>query len=233
MLLWDGTLVILIPAVLLALYAQLRVSAAFGKYSKVAVRSGVSGAEAAQYILRYEAQVEPATAPVALAVGIEPVGGNLTDHYDPRKNILRLSEPVYGGRSLAAVGVAAHEAGHAIQRASGYAPLALRAVLVPAATAQQLTWVLFIIGLFAHLPILQNIAIWVFVGAVAFTAITLPVEFNASARAVALLRSSGLVAEDEIGGVRAVLNAAALTYVAAALMAVLQLLRMLMLRDRD
>jgi len=230
--LWDSTFIILIPAVLLALYAQYRVSAAFGKYSKVPVRSGVSGAQAAQYILQYEAQIEPATAPIARAVGIERVGGNLTDHYDPRSNILRLSEPVYGGSSIAAVGVAAHEAGHAIQRATGYGPLALRAVLVPAATAQQLTWLLFILGLFAHLPVLQNVAIWIFSAAVAFTAITLPVEFNASARAVALLRSSGLVAEDEIGGVRAVLNAAALTYVAAALMAILQLLRMILLRDR-
>jgi len=229
MFLWDSTIIIIIPAVVLALVAQARVQAAFKKWSQVAARSGYTGAQAAQRLLQQGASQFGPDSGIA-SVGIKPGGGFLSDHYNPVTRTLSLSPEVYQGRSIAALAIAAHETGHAYQHAGGYGALALRSILVPAATAGQLSWLLFIVGMFAHLPVLQNVAIWVFAGAVLFTFVTLPVEYNASSRAAVMLEHSGLIAPDEMRGVKAVLGAAALTYVAAALMAALQLVRMLLLR---
>jgi Zn-dependent membrane protease YugP len=211
------------------MWAQVRVKSTFARYSKVPARSGMSGASAARAILRG----------AGLGVEVEPVGGQLTDHYDPRKRKLRLSEGVYGSKSLAALGVAAHEAGHAIQHSAGYAPMAIRSFFVPVATigshgAMPLFFIGLVFGGAKGLPfgqLLMTIAIIIFAAAVVFYLITLPVEINASRRAMALLTSQGIIGEDEAPAARKVLTAAALTYLAAALMAVLQLVYMI-LRSR-
>jgi Zn-dependent membrane protease YugP len=239
--LWDWTIVLLFPALILAIWAQAKVKSAYAKYSKVRARSGMTGAQVAADMLRRGDLVAVGGRPRALealgAVQVEAVAGELTDHYDPRDKVLRLSEPVYGGDSLAAIGVAAHEAGHAIQDAAGYPALVLRTTLVPAAQlGSGLAFPLFLVGLFfAHsgLRFLMDVGILLFSAAVVFTLVTLPVEFNASRRALRLLDQGGYLAADEIQGARAVLNAAALTYVAAAAMAIMQLLRLILLRGRD
>jgi Zn-dependent membrane protease YugP len=230
MFLWDSTIIILIPAIILGIIAQARVSSAFKRWSQVPARSGYSGAQIAQYLLRQGTVQLGEKGAVLGTVGIRAANGFLSDHYNPANETLNLSPEVYEGRSIAALAIAAHETGHAYQHATGYAALALRSLLVPAAQAGQLCWLLFIIGLFARTPLLQNVAIWIFAGATLFTFATLPVEFNASSRAKVMLQQSGLVAAEEMPGVNAVLNAAALTYVAAALMAAMQLLRMILLR---
>ncbi len=230
MLIWDSTIIIVIPAVILAAIAQAMVSRAFNKWSRVAARSGYTGAEVAQLLLRHGAARFGDRGAGLSQVSITSGEGFLSDHYNPLNRTLSLSPDVYHGNSIAALAVAAHETGHAFQHATGYGPLGLRSILVPAATAGQLSWVLFIIGLFVHLPVIQNIAIWIFAGATLFTFVTLPVEFNASSRAMGMLQEAGVLATDELPGARSVLGAAALTYVAAALMAALQLLRMILLR---
>jgi len=224
MFLWDWTLIILLPAVALGIYAQAKVSAAFGKWSRVAARRGLTGADAARYLLQLAGIYD---------VRIEPSQGMLSDHYDPRNKVLRLSPEVYSQPSLAAIGVAAHEAGHAIQHATGYAALGFRNALVPLAATSNLWVLLFIIGLFFGSPTLQNVAILLFSATVLFMLVTLPVEFDASRRAIRLVEETGILAADEVPAAREVLNAAALTYVAAALMAILQLVRLLMLRRED
>ena len=167
-------------------------------------------------------------------VRIEPVQGRLADHYDPRDKVLRLSPGVYESDSLAALGVAAHETGHALQHRDGYALLALRSAIVPLASyGTNAAWILFLLGAIASIPALMDLGIVLFLGYVIFALITLPVEFNASSRAVQLLQAHGFVMPQEAQGVRAVLNAAALTYVAAAAMAVLQLVRLIALRNRN
>jgi len=230
MLLFDPLFWIIVgPAFLVAMWAQVRVKSTFARYSKVPARSGMSGASAARAILRG----------AGLGVEVEPVGGQLTDHYDPRKRKLRLSEGVYGSNSLAALGVAAHEAGHAIQHSVGYAPMAIRSFFVPVASiGSHAAMPLFFIGMFIGgargMPfgqLLMTIGIIVFAAVVVFQLVTLPVEINASRRAMALLTSQGIVGDDEAPAARKVLTAAALTYVAAALMAVLQLVYMI-LRSR-
>ena len=222
---WYASMWILIPAVLLGIYAQIKVQSAFAKWSKVRNASGMTGAQAAERMLR---------AAGVSGVVIQPASGMLSDHYNPMNRTLNLSEPVYGSSSIAAVGVAAHEAGHAIQHAKGYFPLALRTVLVPAAQFGNYLWIiLFIIGFAVHNPTLMWAGIAVFSAAVVFTIITLPVEFNASSRAVRALESSGTLVSGELDGAKAVLGAAALTYVAAALMAILQLLRLVLLARRN
>lgn len=231
--LWDSSILIVIPAVILAFIAQIMVQSAFGRWSKVAARSGYTGAEAAQLLLRRGAVALGSQGAELGAVTIQQGEGFLSDHYNPIRRTLSLSPEVYHGNSVAALAIAAHETGHAFQHATGYGALALRNILVPAATAGNLSWILFVVGLLARSPLLQNIAIWIFAGATLFTFVTLPVEYNASARARALLAESGLVAPDEMPGVQQVLQAAALTYVAAALMAVLQLVRMIVLRQSD
>ncbi|MBC7286749.1 MAG: zinc metallopeptidase [Armatimonadetes bacterium] len=222
--LWDWTWIILLPAVILGIYAQARVSAAFSKWSRVAARRGMTGADAASFLLRaagiYDVQIEPSR-------------GFLSDHYDPRQKVLRLSPEVYGRSSIAAIGVAAHEAGHAIQHAEQYPALALRNALVPLASMSNLWILLFFIGFLFASPTLQNLGILLFGATVLFMLFTLPVEFDASRRALRALDETGLLAEDELRGARQVLSAAAMTYVAAALMAVLQLLRLMMLRRED
>jgi Zn-dependent membrane protease YugP len=185
--------------------------------------SGYTGARAAAELLRRQGLTD---------VRVERVQGFLADHYDPRRKVLRLSPDVHDGSSLAALGVAAHEAGHALQHHDRYAPLVLRSAVVPLASfGTNAAIILFMIGLVASLPTLMDLGILLFLGYVVFARVTLPVEFNASRRAVALLRGQGFVLPHETAGVRAVLNAAALTYVAAAAMAVLQLLRLVLLRN--
>jgi Zn-dependent membrane protease YugP len=219
---YDSTFLLLIPAILLAVYAQWKVGSTFTRFSHVPTVSGRTGAEVAAELLRRRG---------LLGVKIEPVEGMLADHYDPRTRTLRLSPQVYGSASVAAVGVAAHECGHAFQHAERYAPLALRNAIVPVATlGTNAAMILFMIGMFASLPRLMDLGILLFTGYIAFALITLPVEFDASRRAVQVLQGEGLVMPREAEGVRTVLNAAALTYVAAAAMAVMQLLRLILLR---
>jgi uncharacterized protein len=222
---WDPTMIIIIPALLLALYAQLRVQSTYAQYSQVPISNRLTGAQVAQEILRRNG---------LSGVEIERVEGVLSDHYDPRDRTLSLSSDVYDGISVAAAGVAAHETGHAIQHARGYAPLALRSAMVPTVQfGSWLAWPIFILGFLFHSGTMIQLGILVFTAFVAFTVVTLPVEFDASARAMRALQEEGLVNADELRGVRAVLTAAALTYVAAAAMAILQLLRMLLLARRE
>lgn len=220
---WDPTFVLLLPAIALAIYAQVRVKSTFQRYSEVRSSSGYTGARVAEELLRRQGITD---------VKVEPVSGMLADHYDPRARVLRLSPEVYGSDSLAALGVAAHETGHAVQHRVGYPALALRSAIVPlAGVGTSAAWILFLLGLIFSQPALMDLGILLFLGYVLFALVTLPVEFNASARAVALLQGQGFVLPQEAQGVRAVLNAAALTYVAAAAMAVLQLMRLLVLRN--
>lgn len=218
---WDPTMLLMIPGLLLSLWAGSRVKGTFARYSRVGTASGVTGAQAAAALARSR----------NLAVRIErSPGGSLSDHFDPASNTLRLSEEVYAGRSVAAVGVAAHEMGHALQKADGYGPLALRNGLVPMANlGSGLSWPLLLLGLVLGNKYLALAGVVVFSLAVLFTLITLPVEFNASKRALSLLVQDGIVSRAELPGAKAVLDAAALTYVAAALSAVLMLLRMVLL----
>lgn len=207
--------VFLAPAILLALWAQGRVKLAYEQARVVAPRSGVTGAEAAMAILRRSG---------IPGVGIEPVGGHLSDHYDPRTKVLRLSADVYQGRSLAALGIAAHEAGHALQDASGYPLLSIRNAIVPlAATGGSLSWVLLGIGLLLGSMKLFWLGIVLFSLTVVFQIVNLPVEFDASRRAKTLLRDLGLVSSDEEPLVKRVLGAAAMTYVAATVSSLLTL----------
>ncbi len=220
---WDPTMIIVIPAVLLALYAQLRVQSTYAQYSQVPISNGLTGAQVAQEILRRNG---------LSGVEIERTEGVLSDHYDPRTRTLSLSSDVHDGMSVASAGVAAHETGHAIQHARQYAPLAVRSAMVPTVQfGSWLAWPLFIIGFLFHSGTMVQLGILVFTAFVAFTVVTLPVEFDASARAMRALREEGLVTSDELRGVRSVLTAAALTYVAAAAMAILQLARMLLLAN--
>ena len=221
---FDPTFILLIPAFILAIYAQSKVKSTFARYSQVRSLRGLTGEEVSRAILDMRGLGE---------VKVEPVKGNLSDHYDPRKKILRLSEPVHGSDSVAALGVAAHEAGHALQHADNYGPLMLRSSIVPVVSFGSWTaFPLFFIGfLFAsNLAWLMDVGIIFFSGAVALSLITLPVEFNASSRALALLQEGGYLNEKEIPHARKVLNAAAWTYVAAATMAITQLVRLLILR---
>lgn len=227
--LFDPTYIIVIPGIILTLWAQAKVKSAFSKYSRVGAHSGVTGAEVARQIL---------TSSGVHNVSIEPVRGQLTDHYDPQAGVLRLSDGVYDSRSIAALGIAAHEAGHAVQHAVNYPALALRTAIAPAAaTGSQLGIWIFMIGLiaawFANGPLwIMDAGIILFGVAVVFTLITLPVEFNASKRALAVLAKGGYLTSEEIPHAKAVLDAAAWTYVAAAATAVLTLLRLLILRGR-
>lgn len=234
---WDPTFLLLIPALIFALWAQWKVKSTYSEYAQVANRRGLTGAETAQLILR--------DADVAMAgqrwgrgdgVALEPVGGTLTDHYDPRSRTLRLSQDIYYGRSVAALGIAAHEVGHAIQHANGYAPLLARNFVYPVSRfGSTLAFPIFIVGMFLGPgtgQIVMQIAIMMFAAAVGFTVITLPVEFNASRRAMKALANGGYLTQDELRGARKVLRAAAMTYVAAAGMAALQLVRMILLSNR-
>lgn len=226
---YDPTYMLIVISALISLFAQFLVNSRFSKYSRVRSRSGMTGAQAAERILQSQGIYD---------VAIQRVSGKLTDHYDPRNKTLNLSDAVYASTSVAAVGVAAHECGHAIQHARGYAPLSFRSALVPVANiGSQLSWLFIILGIFfggSHTLIM--IGILMFSAAVLFQIVTLPVEFNASGRALKLLSENGILQKDEVSDTRKVLSAAALTYVAAAATAVLQLLRLLRLfggNDRD
>jgi len=218
---WDSTMIILLPAMILAFYAQMKVSTTFDRYVRVPAKNGLTGAEVAREILKISGIYD---------VSVEMTGGKLSDFYDPRRKVLKLSRDVYNGRSLASHGVAAHECGHAIQHASGYAPLAIRNSIVPVASfGSQLAFPLFFIGLLFRAQSLMMTGIIFFSAAVLFQIITLPVEYNASNRAVAILEGNGFIQRDEVIPIKKVLGAAALTYVAATLMAISQLLRLLAL----
>jgi len=219
---YDSTMIFLIPAILLSMYAQFKISSAFSRYSEVRALSGLTGAQTARAILAANGLYD---------VRVEAVPGRLTDHYDPRTRTVRLSESVYGSNSLAAIAVAAHETGHALQHANGYVPLQLRAAFVPAANfGSQLGPILILLGLFMPTyNFLLDLGILAFSLAVLFQIITLPVEFNASGRALTMLKEERLLGQAEVSGARSVLSAAALTYVAAALVAVLQLVRFLII----
>jgi Zn-dependent membrane protease YugP len=214
-------LILIVPTLILSLYAQFLVKSTFSKYSRVMSSRNISGRDAAAYLMKQNRISD---------VAIEPVRGSLTDHYDPSAKVLRLSDPVYGKTSIAAIGVAAHETGHAIQHAVSYGPLALRGGLVPIANIGSSAGpLLAMAGIFFSLPLLINLAIIVFSGAVLFYIITLPVEFNASARAIAILRNNHVLSEKELAGVKKVLTAAALTYVASALTAIMNLVRLILI----
>lgn len=209
-------LIFALPGLLLGLWAQARVRGAFNQYSKVRTARGVSGAQVARALLDAEGLTH---------VEIEQTQGMLSDHYDPRSKTLRLSPEVYGAPSVAAAGIAAHEMGHALQDAHGYAPLQLRSAIVPVAKfGSGLAPLLFIIGLVLNITSLAWVGVILFAGAVVFTLITLPVEFDASRRAKQLLVSNDILIGNETEGVNKVLDAAALTYVAAAVSAIGQLL---------
>jgi len=222
---YDPTFIILIPALLLSLWATLSVQSRFNHYSQVRSRIGMTGAELAKFILEASGLYN---------VRVESIYGSLTDHYDPRAKVVRLSQATYSSDSVAALGVVAHEIGHAIQDAKGYKPLVIRNALAPVAQfSSNLAWILFIAGLFTGFFGLARLGIILFSIAVLFSIITLPVEFDASRRALAILEKNLMMPTDELKGVKAVLSAAAMTYVAAMLMAVLQLLRMILITRRD
>ena len=246
---YDATYLLVILGAILSMIASARVNGTFSRYSRVRSMSGMTGAQAARKILDRNGLYD---------VKVEHIRGNLTDHYDPRTKVLRLSDATYGASSVAAVGVAAHECGHAIQHQKNYLPLKLRSAIVPAANlGSTLAWPLrirsrlapaanfgsrfglpiFIAGLiFGANEVLMQIGIWVFLLAVLFQLITLPVEFDASKRAMAMLTDYGILGDAEADGSRKVLRAAAMTYVAAAAASVLNLLRLILIarsRDRD
>ena len=233
----DPTFLLVIPALLLSLWAQWKVKSTYARYAQIGNRRGITGAEVAQHILR-DAGVAMAGERGGLGAGVtlEPVAGQLTDHYDPRSHTLRLSQDIFYGRSVAALGIAAHEVGHAVQHASGYAPLQARNFIYPVcAIGSTLAFPSFVVGMFLGPgtgQTIMQIAILLFAAAVGFTVLTLPVEFNASRRAVKALASGGYLTDEELAGARKVLTAAAMTYVASTAMAVLQLLRMLLLANR-
>ncbi|MFN4223949.1 MAG: zinc metallopeptidase [Fervidobacterium nodosum] len=226
MLFYDPTFILLIPALLLALWAQIMVQSNFSKYSNVRSRIGMTGSELARFILDSAGLYD---------VRIESIPGTLTDHYDPRAKVVRLSQATYNSDSVAALGVVAHEIGHAIQHANHYVPLVVRNAIAPVASfSSNLAWIFFIIGIFTGAMGLAQFGILLFLAVVLFSIITLPVEFNASSRALKILERNLLMSKDELKGVKAVLSAAAMTYVADTLMAIMQLIRMLLIaRNRD
>jgi hypothetical protein len=218
-------LLFMAPAILLGLWAQMRLSTTFGKYSRVGLNSGLSGAEAARVILDRAGLMN---------VPVQEVGGHLSDHYDPTKRALRLSSANFHGRSVAAVGVAAHEAGHALQHQAAYAPLQLRMAIVPVTQFASYAWIILILlGMFFAMTKLVWLGIGVFSIIMFFQLITLPVEFDASKRAKEQLLTLGLVQRGESQGVSRVLNAAAWTYVAALVSSLMQLLYLLSVANRN
>ena len=214
-------LVLVVPTLILSLLAQFMVKSTFAKYSNIRSSRNISGSDAATLLLKNNSIND---------VKVEGVQGTLTDHYDPSSKMLRLSQPVYSQASIAAIGVAAHEAGHAIQHATGYGPLVLRSTLVPVANIGSRfgPWIA-IAGIFFSMPLLLNVGIVLFGGAVLFYLITLPVEFDASSRALALLKSNNVLNAQELEGAKKVLNAAAMTYVASALTALMSLVRLILI----
>ena len=232
------TVLLMVIGFLLVLFAQIRINSAYSKYRRIQNYKGLTGYEVAKTILNANGLSD---------IEVYKTSGNLTDHYDPSKKLIRLSSAIYNGTSIASMAVAAHECGHAVQHQKGYLPLKLRSLLVPAANlGSKLGLPIVILGLILGIGFrlpngdyfsLAMLGVWIFSLAVLFQIVTLPVEFNASRRALSMLRDYGMLSSDEIGDCRNVLTAAALTYVAAAASSILQLLRLLMLsnrrRDRD
>lgn len=221
---YDWTYILVLVGAVICMAASARVKSTFNRYSTVRSRSGLTGREAAEQILRRNGIYD---------VQVIHIPGNLTDHYNPSKKTLGLSDTVYNSSSVAAIGVAAHECGHAVQHATGYAPLSIRGALVPVANiGSTAAWPLIIIGLLLNgqmSAMFINLGILLFSAAVLFQIVTLPVEFNASGRAVRVLETSGMLYPEEVGTVKKVLGAAALTYVASAAAIILQLLRLIII----
>ena len=222
---WDPTYILVVIGAVICMIASARVKGTFNKYSQLRSMSGMNGAQVAQRVLQAAGIYD---------VQVRHVSGSLTDHYDPRTKTVNLSDPVYNATSVAALGVAAHECGHAIQHAKSYAPLSIRSALVPIANfGSMLAWPVILIGLSG---LIIDIGILLFSAAVLFQLVTLPVEFDASRRALVMLRTQGILADDELRYTRRVLKSAALTYVASAAAAILQLLRIILItngRRRD
>lgn len=228
---WDPTYFLVVIGAIICLLASAKVNTTFKRFNKVRSASGMTGAQAAERMLQMSGIYD---------VKVQHISGNLTDNYNPGNKTLNLSDSVYGSSSVAAIGVAAHECGHAIQHQKEYVPLKLRSAIVPVANiGSTLAWPLIIIGLLFNSTtgsMFITIGIWAFSLAVLFQLVTLPVEFNASARAVNFLDSTGMLSHEELKGTKKVLKAAAFTYVASAAAAILQLLRLVLLfggRDRD
>lgn len=221
-------IILVLPAIAFSMWAQAKVNSTFNRYSKERTYSGMTGYEAARRILAANGLYH---------VNVERVSGNLTDHYDPKTNAIRLSDSVFGSNSVAAVGVAAHEAGHAVQYAQNYAPIKLRAAIIPITNiGSTLSMPLVLLGFFMGMQPLVNLGLLLFATVAVFQLVTLPVEFNASRRAVNALEMGGTMAEEEIRGVKKVLSAAAMTYVAALAVSLANLLRLVLRfggRDRD
>lgn len=222
---WDPTYVFVLIGVIISAIASMSVSSTFNRFNKVRSSRNLTAQEAAERIL-HDAGIYD--------VRIERIRGNLTDHYSPNEKVLRLSDSVYNSTSVAAIGVAAHECGHAIQHERGYVPLKLRSLSVPAANfGSMLYWPLIIIGIILGTPTLAQIGIALFCAVIFFQVVTLPVEFNASRRALAVLSSNGLLYGEELSGARKVLSAAAMTYVAAVFASILQLIRLILIARRS
>lgn len=223
---FDSTYILVLIGLVICLGASAKMKSTFSKYSRVRNHAGMTGRDAAEQVLRRAGIYD---------VRVEHISGDLTDHYDPRTKVLRLSDATYSSTSVAAVGVAAHECGHAIQHATGYAPLQLRSFLVPVANfGSSIAWPLILIGLIFNNQssvLFLNLGIFAFSLAVLFQLVTLPVEFNASRRAVQILGGSGMLYGEEIDATKKVLTAAALTYVAGTTSAILQLLRLILISN--
>lgn len=222
---FDTTMLVLIPAIILTMYAQSKVQTSFNKYLRVPTKKGYSGVQVARELLDSNGLQD---------LQIELTNGQLSDHYDPKNRVLRLSDEVYRGSSVASVSVAAHEVGHAIQHSNGYVPLSLRNLVFPIAKfGSSAAWGFIFIGLLIpNLRSLMDVGILLFAAAVLFQLITLPVEFNASSRAINLLDANGFIVSEESKGAKSVLRAAALTYVAAMASGISQLLRLILIRNR-
>ncbi|BBJ28864.1 zinc metallopeptidase [Athalassotoga saccharophila] len=223
MILWFASMVLLIPAIILAVWAQVKVTSTFKKYSQVRSSANVTGAKLARMLLDANGLYD---------IKIERTPGQLTDHYDPRSKVIRLSDVTYSSDSIAALGVVAHETGHAVQHAHHYVPLILRDAIVPTANiGSSLSWIIFFLGLIFYSQFLMQIGIILFSFFVIFTLVTLPVELDASHRALVMLKNVMAIPQGEVSMARKVLNAAAMTYVASVAMAALQLLRLILISN--
>lgn len=222
---FDSTMILLIPAMIMAVWAQYKVSSTYNKYKNVSTMNGYTGEQIARMMLDSAGLYN---------VPVLETRGELTDHYDPRSKVVRLSTNIFHGRSIASAGVAAHEVGHAMQHAEAYKPLVLRTSIATAVNfSSQISIVIFMIGLLFSFPMLTNLGIIFFTIAVFYQLITLPVEFNASRRALKILESKNILYSNEVNGAKNVLSAAAMTYVAAALMSISQLIRLIALSNRN
>ncbi len=220
---WDPTMILIIPALILTMVAQSRVQSAYQKYSQIRNMRGLTGAEAAMHILRRNGLSD---------VKVEMTHGTLSDHYDPRSRVVRLSPGIFKGNSIASIAVASHECGHALQHHMGYVPLSFRSAFFPVVNiSSKAAFPLLFLGLILRSAGLMNVGILLFSAVVVFHLVTLPVEFNASSRAMVQIEENGFLSMEEVSGAKKVLNAAAMTYVASAAMAALQLLRFIILRN--